>query len=65
MRLASFDVNEINWDSAVKAAAGMSQSELARAANEAAKRAVLAERNFVTQDDLGAAIAERKAPTRQ
>ena len=65
MRLASFDVNEINWDSAVKAAAGMSQSELARAANEAAKRAALAERNFVTQDDLGAAIAERKAPTRQ
>lgn len=64
-RLASFDTNEISWDSAVTAAAGMSQSELVRAADEAAKRAVLAERSFVTQDDLGAAIAERKAPTHQ
>lgn len=65
MRLASFDIREIDWDSAVKAAAGTSQSELARGADEAAKRAVLAERNFVTQDDLSAAIAERNAPTRQ
>lgn len=64
MRLASFDVREIDWDSTIKAASGMSQSDLARAADEAAKRAVLAERTLITQDDLGKAIAERKAPTR-
>jgi SpoVK/Ycf46/Vps4 family AAA+-type ATPase len=65
MRLASFDVGEIDWNSAMKAASGMSQSDLARAADEAAKRAVLAERTVITQDDLGAAIAERKEPPRQ
>jgi hypothetical protein len=42
----------------------MSHSELARAADDAAKRAVWAERTVIVQDDLGAAIAERKAPTR-
>jgi SpoVK/Ycf46/Vps4 family AAA+-type ATPase len=65
MRLSSFNIEKIDWHGVVKAAVGMSQSELARAADEAAKRAVLAERNIITQDDLGAAIAERKAPTRQ
>jgi SpoVK/Ycf46/Vps4 family AAA+-type ATPase len=64
-RLSSFNIEKIDWNGVVKAAVGMSQSELARAADEAAKRAVLAERNIITQDDLGAAIAERKAPTRQ
>jgi SpoVK/Ycf46/Vps4 family AAA+-type ATPase len=65
IRLSSFNIEKIDWNGVVKAAVGMSQSELARAADEAAKRAVLAERNIITQDDLGAAIAERKAPTRQ
>jgi SpoVK/Ycf46/Vps4 family AAA+-type ATPase len=65
MRLSSFNIEKIDWNGVVKAAVGMSQSELARAADEAAKRAVLAERNIITQDDLGAAIAERKAPTQQ
>jgi SpoVK/Ycf46/Vps4 family AAA+-type ATPase len=64
-RLSSFNIEKIDWNGVVKAAVGMSQSELARAADEAAKRAVLAERNIITQDDLGAAIAERKAPTRE
>jgi ATP-dependent 26S proteasome regulatory subunit len=65
MRLASFEIQQIDWNSAIKAAAGMSQSELTRAADDAAKRAVLAERDIITQDDLGEAIAERKAPTRE
>jgi ATP-dependent 26S proteasome regulatory subunit len=63
-RLASFDVARIDWESVVKSADGMSQSELARAADEAAKCAVLAERTFIVQDDLGSAIAERKTPPR-
>jgi ATP-dependent 26S proteasome regulatory subunit len=63
-RLGAFDIERIDWESVVKSAEGMSQSELARAADEAAKRAVLAERTVIVQDDLSAAIAERKAPTR-
>jgi SpoVK/Ycf46/Vps4 family AAA+-type ATPase len=58
-RLGSFDIQRIDWESAVKSTEGMSQSELARVADEAAKRAVLAERNVITQDDLSAATAER------
>jgi SpoVK/Ycf46/Vps4 family AAA+-type ATPase len=62
-RLASFDTERIDWDAVAKATEGMSQSELARVGDESAKRAVLAERNIITQDDLSAAIAERKAST--
>ena len=65
MRLSSFSTEQIDWNEVAKIGEGMSQSELARAADEAAKRAVLAERNVITQDDLGVAITERKAPTRQ
>jgi SpoVK/Ycf46/Vps4 family AAA+-type ATPase len=65
IRLSSFNMEKIDWKGVVKTAGGMSQSELARAADDAAKRAVLAERNIITQDDLGVAIAERKAPTRE
>ena len=64
-RLASFDIQKIDWESVVTAAEGMSQSELARAADDAAKRAVLTERNTISQEDLSVAIAERKAPARQ
>ncbi len=62
-RLSAFDIKQIDWDEVARVAVGMSQSELARAADEAAKRAVLTERNAITQGDLGSAIAERKAPT--
>lgn len=62
-RLASFDIERIDWNEAAKVSEGMSQSELARVADESAKRAVLAEREVITQDDFNAAITERKAPT--
>ena len=62
-RLASFDIERIDWNEAAKVSEGMSQSELARVADKSAKRAVLAEREVITQDDFNAAIAERKAPT--
>jgi SpoVK/Ycf46/Vps4 family AAA+-type ATPase len=63
-RLSAFDIKQIDWEAVAKAAEGLSQSELARAADEAAKRAVLTERNTIAQEDLVAATAERKAPTR-
>jgi len=62
-RLATFGTEEVDWEAVVKSAEGLSQSELARAADEAAKRAVLVERTIIVQDDLSAAIAERKTPT--
>lgn len=64
-RLSNFKTAGIDWDAAVKAGADMSQAELSRAAEEAAKRTVLAKRVSITNEDLAAAIAERKAPTKQ
>ena len=64
-RLSNFKTTGIDWDTAVKAGADMSQADLSRAAEEAAKRAVLAKRVLITNEDLGAAIAERKPPTKQ
>lgn len=42
----------IAWKRVVKAGEGLSQAELARAADEAAKEALLSERNSVTTEDL-------------
>jgi SpoVK/Ycf46/Vps4 family AAA+-type ATPase len=60
-RLSIFSTSGIDWLAAVKAGEGMSQAELARSAAEAAKRAILEDRETVTNDDLAGAIAERKA----
>lgn len=62
-RLALFDTKRLAWKTMSKEAAGLSQAEIARAADEAAKRAILSDRTNVTRDDLKAAIAERKATT--
>lgn len=59
-RLATFKTPKVNWQSAAETTNGLSQAEIARAADEAAKRAVLDERSEVTDSDLGKAIAERK-----
>lgn len=59
-RLATFKTPKVDWESAAEAASGLSQAEIARTADEAAKRAVLDDRSEVTDSDLGKAIAERK-----
>ncbi len=59
-RLSTFKTPGINWERVAADAEGLSQAEIARAADEAAKRAVLSERKSVTGDDLELAIAERK-----
>lgn len=58
-RLVGFDTKAIDWDVAGDATKGVSQAEIARAADEAAKRAVLDDRLAITADDLAKAIAER------
>lgn len=60
-RLSTFSTAGIDWPAAVKAGEGLSQAELARSAAEAAKRAILEDRETVINDDLTGAIAERKA----
>lgn len=59
-RLATFKTPKVDWESAAETTDGLSQAEIARAADEAAKRAVLDDRSEVTDSDLGKAIAERK-----
>lgn len=59
-RLATFKTPKVNWQSAAETTSDLSQAEIARAADEAAKRAVLDDRNEVTDSDIGKAIAERK-----
>jgi SpoVK/Ycf46/Vps4 family AAA+-type ATPase len=63
-RLSSFKTKGIDWSNAVSAGTGLSQSEFARAAEDAAKRAILEDRETVTAEDLSSAIAERKAAAR-
>ena len=59
-RLATFKTPKVQWHRAAEAANGLSQAEIARTADEAAKRAVLDNRTEVTDSDLSKAIAERK-----
>jgi|TARA_R110000772_G_scaffold268526_1_gene395904 SpoVK/Ycf46/Vps4 family AAA+-type ATPase len=62
-RLSGFDTKGMRWKDTVKESSGLSQAEISRAADEAAKRAILADRTRVTCADLLGSIAERKAPT--
>lgn len=59
-RLSGFDTKGMRWTDVVKETSGLSQAEISRAADEAAKRAILADRTRVTRADLLGAIAERK-----
>jgi SpoVK/Ycf46/Vps4 family AAA+-type ATPase len=59
--LATFGLEEMEWARVVSAAAGLSQAEIARAADNAAKVAVLSETNRIAMSTLLAAIEERKA----
>ncbi len=59
-RLTSYLLDEISWDNVIDSATGLSQAEISRAADEAAKIAVLAEHNNVTTAAIIAALNERK-----
>ena len=62
-RLSGFETQGMGWKDVVKATSGLSQAEISRAADEAAKRAILDDRTLITHDDLLGAIAECKAST--
>lgn len=63
-RLALFETVDVDWKAAVDAGAGLSQAELVRAAEEAAKSAVLERTRKVTTELLLEALAERKQANR-
>ncbi|HND56345.1 MAG TPA: AAA family ATPase, partial [Pirellulaceae bacterium] len=60
-RLNTFDLHRVGWDKVVEQAKGLSYSEIARSAGEAAKTAILSDRSSVTTDDLLTALSERSA----
>jgi SpoVK/Ycf46/Vps4 family AAA+-type ATPase len=64
-RLSTFDTGSLEWDRATREIEGLSQADLSRIADEAAKRTLLGGRESVETDDLLAAIAERKAAARR
>lgn len=59
-RLSLFDTSEIIWSKVRDIVSGLSQGEISRAADEAAKRAILSDRTNITQSDLSASIEERQ-----
>ncbi len=59
-RLATFDLASLAWDEVAARAEGLSQADVARAADEAAKGAVLAEREAIGTAALLAALGERR-----
>ncbi len=60
-RLATFDLKAIEWPPVLESAAHLSQAEIARAADEAAKVAVLDGHDGVTTATLLTALTERRA----
>ena len=64
-RLSTFRTEGIDWQAAVAVGAGLSQAEFALAAEDAAKHALLADRETIATEDLSSAIAERQAALRR
>ena len=59
-RLSLLDVTAIDWQAAAAAAGGLSHSEIVHACEQAAKNALLEQSTVVRQDDLVAALEERR-----
>ena len=59
-KLSAFETGDLAWDDIIKDTDGFSQAELARVAEAAAKHAVLSGSLAITQNDVLAAIMDRK-----
>jgi SpoVK/Ycf46/Vps4 family AAA+-type ATPase len=60
-RLATFELEAVDWPAVLDAATHLSQAEVARAADEAAKAAVLSNHERMTTASLLTALNERRA----
>jgi len=61
--LAGFDLSDMDWPSVLEATAGLSQAEVSRAADDAAKIAVLEDSNEIETPTLLSTLAERRTVT--
>src|SRR5580658_1720440 len=61
--LTGFDLNRIDWSPILEATSGLSQAEVSRAADEAAKIAVLEDTDKISTRVLLSTLAERRAAT--
>lgn len=59
-RLALFDTTRVDWTKVVEVARGLSHADLARACEQAAKNALLAQRTFVNTPEIIEALEERR-----
>lgn len=60
-RLATFNVSRLGWKRIAESAQGLSHADIVRAAESAARTAVLAHRKSIRTDDLVNALGERHA----
>jgi len=63
-KLAMFETADVNWPSVLPEVHGLSHADLARASEEAAKRAVLSGSRRISSEALLSALQERKAACR-
>jgi SpoVK/Ycf46/Vps4 family AAA+-type ATPase len=61
--LTGFDLESLDWAAVIEATSGLSQAEVSRAADEAAKAAVLSELDEIKTSTLLSTLAERRAAT--
>jgi SpoVK/Ycf46/Vps4 family AAA+-type ATPase len=64
-RLALLDTTKLDWKRLIKAAEGLSHADIARACEQAAKRAILAHRQRVDTADLMKALKARRSSRSQ
>jgi ATP-dependent 26S proteasome regulatory subunit len=55
---------DVSWDKVANAATGMSHAEIVRACENSAKAVIIADRDVLTDEDVIAAIDERRAARR-
>ncbi len=60
-RLSMFDTSGVAWDEITSAALGLSHADIVRAAEEAAKEAVLDDRIAIRTDELARAVQRRQS----
>lgn len=60
-RLSVFKTDQVDWTPVVAQALGLSHADIVRAAEDAAKQAVLNERTSIKTDELAGALKKRKA----
>jgi len=60
-RLDAFRPNRVEWAKVIEAASGLSQAELARAADEVIKSSILRNEMTVTTEEIVGALRERRA----